>query len=264
RSMLRPVLKGYRVMMVQTSDDRDRFVGIGADESKIKVLGSLKFDAPHYQTLPEKKSALKASLPFAKNSRILVAGSTRNKENEYILDTYRKLVDEFRDIRLVLVPRHLERVGEVKEISERYGFRYTLYSRLGRCSDDKDVLIVDRMGVLNDLYSVSDIAFVGGTLVDIGGQNILEPVWAGIPVLYGPSIYNVRDSSNYILEGGHGDMVQNLDELCEKLRKFFGGELHYKKRDTSSGGPSRARKTAEIILNCVQADADFVAKSNRE
>ena len=78
------------------------------------------------------------------------------------------------------------------------GLKYALYSKMAD-TESCEAVLVDRMGVLNTLYAVSDIAFVGGTLVAVGGHNLLEPVWAGIPVLYGPSLDNVRDSSEYII-----------------------------------------------------------------
>jgi len=101
---------------------------------------------------------------------------------------------------------------------------------------------------LNRLYSISDIAFVGGTLADIGGQNILEPVWAGIPVLYGPSIFNVRDSSQYILENRLGAMVKDENELYDKLHLFFSNESVFKRKDETSTDKSRAGKTAQTIF----------------
>ena len=245
------ILRCYHAMMMQTENDKDRFVEIGADPARMSVFGNLKFDAPVKAIPAEVKEKLKTSLPFPHDARIFIAGSTRGGEHEIILDTFRNLLTEHPNLRLIMAPRHLDRIGEIRSMIKKRGLEYALYNKNENKAGDARVLLVDRIGVLNDLYTVSEIAFVGGTLVDIGGQNILEPVWAGIPVIYGPSIYNVKDSSDYIIEGNYGMMVHDDGELRQKLAAFLNGEIKFRTRSDENQTPSRAHKTAAKILESI-------------
>ncbi len=248
KSGMRQVLSNYAEMDLQTDADATRFVEIGADPDKIEVLGSLKFDTPT-RNLPEsERKALREQLPFSAGARIFIAGSTRNGENEVIFDVYQKLKQEFPELKLLLVPRHLDKIPQIVVSAESRGLRYLLHSKVAPESSPVDAVIVDKMGILNDLYQICDIAFVGGTLSDIGGHNILEPVWAGIPVLYGPSLFNVGDSSRYILENGFGEMIKDGEELRERLRAFLSGEKAYRRRNELTQESSRAYRTARKIV----------------
>ena len=240
--------------MVQTETDRERYIGIGAAEDLIDILGNLKFDAP-INDIPEKdKNALISTLPFPKGGKIFIAGSTRQTEHNMILETYKKLSDKIPGLKLILAPRHLDKIDEIKKQAEKLNISYRLYSDSTTPTSEVDLLLVDKMGILNKLYAVSDIAFVGGTLADIGGHNILEPVWSGIPVLYGLSISNVNDSSEYIIENNLGAQVENEDDLYGKLIRFFEGNLVFKRKADKSEVTSRARKTAQIILSGLKSD----------
>lgn len=249
RKALSRLFKYYRRFMVQSEIDRNRFLEIGAPGDRIDVIGSLKFDAPMNLMPDEKKAELRNSLPFEPGNKIFIAGSIRKGEDKIILELYRKLSRVISNISLILVPRHLERINELEATVRDMDLSCCRHSQLKEDHESCRVLIVDRMGILNELYAISDIAFVGGTLVDIGGHNILEPVWAGIPVLYGPSIENVRDSSEYIIENRFGEMVSDEEMLCRKLTGFFKGELIYNQRNPEDIKTSRAARTAGIILD---------------
>jgi tRNA (guanine-N7-)-methyltransferase len=264
KSGLKKIFVYYKLIMLQSETDKERYLKIGVDINLIKVLGSLKFDAPVRLLSQEKSKSLKGKLPFEKESKYFIAGSTRNGEDELILNTFEKLSVEFPDLKLILAPRHLDRLDSIYNLLKKHNLSYTPYSRSEKCPNGTKVVVVDRLGVLNDLYALSDIAFVGGTLVDIGGQNILEPVWAGIPVLYGPSIYNVKDSSEHIIKNGYGEMVQDADELYLKLRLFLTGEISYKRKDLNDTKSSRAYQTAKIILESIQIDAENMAENNNQ
>ena len=266
RSGMQRLFMDYTYMMVQSNQDRDRFLGLGADQSRVEVTGNMKFDAPIVQMPKDKKERLLQSFPFDPESKIFIAGSTRNGENEIILDSYKKLLPDFPGTRLVLVPRHLERVDSITKMTVERGLEYCLYSEMRENEKNRagcKVLIVDKIGVLNDLYHLSDIAFVGGTLVDIGGHNILEPVWAGIPVLYGPSIANVIDSSEYILSENFGAIIENDEQLEKKLLAFFGGRLEYARKNSVVEESSRLNFTAKMILKDIKDHAKILAENNQ-
>jgi len=263
KSGLKKIFANYKLIMLQSETDKERYLKIGTENNLIRVLGSLKFDAP-VNVYSEEKSPIRKKLPFKKESKIFIAGSTRNGEEILIFSTFNKLLNEFPDLRLILAPRHLKRLNDIYNMLEKHHISYIPYSRSEKYSDDVKVVVVDRLGILNDLYALSDIAFVGGTLVDIGGQNILEPVWGGIPVLYGPSIYNVKDSSEYIIKNGYGEMVQNADELYLKMKLFLTGEISYKRKNLDDTKSSRAYQTATMILESIQSDAENMAGNNNQ
>jgi 3-deoxy-D-manno-octulosonic-acid transferase len=248
RRPLTQLFKNYKCLMVQSENNKRRYIKIGAEADKIEVIGNLKFDAPANIISHEQREKIKEGFPFSEEARIFIAGSTRKNENEIILRVYKQLNEKFPDLKLILVPRHLEKVHETEKLAIKYEIPYCLYTMGNDSGQELSAVVIDKMGLLNQLYSISDIAFVGGTLADIGGQNILEPVWAGIPVLYGPSIYNVKDSSEYILENRFGAMVQDANELHDKLVLFFKGELTYNRKKETLPENSRAEKTARIIL----------------
>jgi 3-deoxy-D-manno-octulosonic-acid transferase len=249
KSGMRRIMSYYAAIMVQTDVDKDRFISIGAPEDRIEVVGSLKFDAPSEQISQDQKKSFLDSLPFKEHSRIFTAGSTRNGENEMVLGVFKNLLKDTPGLKLILAPRHLERLGEICRLTERFGFGYRLYSETAAPPDDLDVVIVDRMGILNGLYAISDVAFVGGTLVNVGGHNILEPVWAGCPALYGPSIFNIQDSSDYIIEENFGAMVLDEADLYRKLALFFAGRLSFRTRKPGLFQPLRADRAAQLILD---------------
>lgn len=263
RKVMAGVFENYTWMMVQKDLDRQRFIGIGAGPEKIEVIGNLKFDAPLDIMPAGKKERIKESLPFDPDAKIFIAGSTRNGENEIILDCYLRMIQEFPKLRLILVPRHLDRIDILSNMVSSRSLEFCRYSKIPQNSSECHVMIVDKIGVLNDLYHVSDAAFVGGTLTKIGGHNILEPVWAGIPVFYGPSIANVVDSSEYILARNFGAQVDDGDELCRRVTAYFKGTLKFRKKTDVSSEPSRALQTAQIILNSLKSNAKDVAQNNR-
>jgi len=263
KSGLSKIFGNYKKIMVQSDKDKERYIKIGADESKIEVLRSLKFDAPVIQMPPEENNRLRKALPFNSGRKIFIAGSTRNGENEIILRIFKKLQAEIADVRLILVPRHLDRIDELSAKMESHGLSFVRYTQLP-VKSEKAIVVVDRMGILNDLYHVSNIAFVGGTLVELGGHNILEPVWAGIPVLFGPSIFNVEDSAAYITKNGFGEMIETESELLKKIQTFLAGQKQYRKKGASSEEPSYSRLTAKIILDNINTDGKNLAKSNQK
>jgi len=264
RSGLKKVFANYSCMMVQSDGDRKRYETIGADKNIIEIFGNLKFDAPMKMIDETKKVDIKKSLPFGDDSRLFIAGSTRNGENEILIHVFKELSREFTDLRMIIVPRHLERVAAVKQLCDNSRLHSRLYSERDDGPDEPQILIVDKMGILNDLYAVSDIAFVGGTLVEIGGQNILEPVWAGIPVLFGPSIFNVLDSAAYITAGNYGAMVDDSEDLKNHLADIFNGKITYEKKRADDDCTSHAYRTALKIMGQLIKDGKTVAENNSQ
>jgi tRNA (guanine-N7-)-methyltransferase len=145
----------------------------------------------------------------------------------------------------VLAPRHLERLDEIRRLLEERHTPYCLYGDGRKC---EAVTLVDRMGLLNDLYLAADLAFVGGTLVNIGGHNILEPVWARTPVVFGPSIENVSEAAEYVVSKNYGLMVRNADEMTDLITRVIEGRVRFAVKDYDDTARTATAIAGDYIL----------------
>lgn len=200
---------------MQSDEDSRRIIEIGAESKKVETLGNLKFDISFPEYSDEEKRELK-ELFSVEERKIFTAGSSRSGEYEILLDTFKMVKDTL----LILVPRHIERTPQIEEIIKGYGVSYKKYSELESRKDKTDIVIVDRIGALRKIYSITDIAFVGGTLVNIGGHSLLEPLFYGKTPIFGPYLQNVKEISKEILELGLGYRVTNVKEFLEAIKEI--------------------------------------------
>ncbi|TFG89734.1 MAG: hypothetical protein E4H15_08865 [Syntrophobacterales bacterium] len=155
---------------------------------------------------------------------MFTAGSTHQGEEEIVLAVFHALVNEGREVFLVLVPRHPERAEEVMKLAEQLGLRCVRRSSLAGQSSlfqPGEVLLVDTVGELMDIYSVSDLVFVGGSLVPVGGHNLLEPASLAVPVIFGPHMNNFREITSLILRHNGGVQVSDGAMLALALRQLL-------------------------------------------
>lgn len=200
---------------MQSEEDSKRIIEIGAQKERVETLGNIKFDIkfPEY-TEQEKEELIRF---FSVDGRkVFTAGSSRTGEYEVLLDTFKKLKNTL----LILVPRHIERTPQVEEIIKQYGFSYKKFSDIEKGKNEKtDIIIVDKIGLLRKIYSITDVAFVGGTLVNIGGHSLLEPLFYGKTPIFGPYLQNVKEISNEILQLQLGYKVNNSSEFLTAIDK---------------------------------------------
>ncbi len=219
------VLNIHEYFFFKTQEDAERYREFGVQDDRAAVAGDMKFDAPVPEKSPEKIAASRRAVGVAQDAFFLVAGSTRPGEEELLCRMYAELQKELPRLRLLLAPRHVDRVGEIRLLIEQMGLTSVIY---GESNGEKDsIIIVDRMGILGDLYMAANLAFVGGTLVDIGGHNILEPVWCGTPVVYGPSLGNVIDAAHYIESGNFGRRVETIEQLTRVVADVYHGRMTF-------------------------------------
>jgi 3-deoxy-D-manno-octulosonic-acid transferase len=235
RQAIGKLLASYDHFFFKTDEDADRFryflaVAGSSKEPKSDVAGDMKFDAPLTAASAEQRRRIRATLGVGNEAFLLVAGSTRPGEDEILLGLFKGIANVGRRLHLVLVPRHVERASEIKVLMAAQGLPFSVYGDKTEC---ERLVLVDRMGVLGDLYIAADLAFVGGTLVDIGGHNLLEPVWAGTPVVFGPYLDNVREAAEYVVEHGFGARVASGDELALLVSEVSEGRrtFHTKTED---------------------------------
>lgn len=200
---------------MQSDEDSRRIIEIGAEKSRVETLGNLKFDISFQKYSDEERKELQ-SLFNVDSRKVFTAGSSRSGEYEILLDTFKNLKNTL----LVLVPRHIERTPKIEEIIKEYGFSYKKYSELESKKEKTDIIIVDKIGILRKIYSITDIAFVGGTLVNIGGHSLLEPLFYGKTLIFGPYLQNVKEISREILELGLGYKVTNVNEFLEAIKEI--------------------------------------------
>ena len=226
KPLCKAVLSHLDLLCLQTEEDSDRIKTLGADPHKIIVTGNLKFEALLWQKFEKRFS--KAGLNLPPDSKLLVAGSTRPGEEEIILDSYQKLKEKFHELLLILAPRHLKRLRNIEELLSQKKFSHVRKSKwLKKYKKNSlpQVMILDSMGELTELYALADLAFVGGSLVPLGGHNPLEPAIYGVPVLFGPHIEHYRGAADILLETQAASQVKDSQEFIESALKFLNNHL---------------------------------------
>ncbi|AIR84435.1 MULTISPECIES: lipid IV(A) 3-deoxy-D-manno-octulosonic acid transferase [Erwiniaceae] len=188
---MRDLLQRITLIAAQNNEDAERFLSLGLKRTHLAVTGSLKFDISVTPELAARAVTLRRQ--WASRRPVWIATSTHEGEETIILDAHRRLLQQFPDLLLILVPRHPERFKDACELTQKRGFSFTLRSSGEIPSGATQVVIGDTMGELMLLYGIADIAFVGGSLVERGGHNPLEPAAHAIPVLMGPHIWNFKD-----------------------------------------------------------------------
>lgn len=188
---MRMLLQRITLIAAQNAEDGERFIKLGLKRSQLTITGSLKFDISVTPELAARAITLRSQ--WASRRPVWIASSTHEGEERIILQAHRQLLTRFPDLLLILVPRHPERFKSVEEMGQKSHFATTLRSSGEIPSAATQVVIGDTMGELMLLYGIADLAFVGGSLIERGGHNPLEPAAHAIPVLMGPHTFNFKD-----------------------------------------------------------------------
>ncbi len=205
---------------VQGKLDRKHLELLGVDSRKISETGSIKFDVNVPPSLLESAEVMRRQL--GQDRLIWIAGSTREGEEGKILSVYKALKDVYPSLLLVLVPRHPERFDYMARKIQRRGLRCVRRTEeISELDSEVDVFLGDTMGELSLMYASSDVAFVGGSLEPLGGQNILEPCALGVPVVFGPHMFNFPDISRWTIKEGAGRMVQDEQGLKQAVSELL-------------------------------------------
>ena len=206
---------------------------LGVEAAKIRVTGNLKFEQPMAKSAVQEREELVRELEWTQPSATWIAGSTHPGEEDIILRVYSRLRQEFSDLCLILAPRNQQRFEEVFKLASQSGWQTLLRSQLpageGRGAQ-VDVLILDTIGELARFYSLGDFAFVGGSLVPLGGHNPLEAVQRGLPVVFGPHMENFRDIAAILTASGGGLQISDDNKLFEQHRAWLTGPVATKEQ----------------------------------
>ncbi len=208
RGLLRRTLASVDLFAVQNQAYAERFIQLGAPAERVRVSGSVKFDGAITDRRNPQSVTLARLWNVEGTAPVFVAGSTQHPEEQLVLDAYRHLRGEFPTLRLILVPRHPERFDAVARMLEASGLAWSRRSQLPNVPrPDAPILLVDTVGELRGWWGLADVAFVGGSLGDRGGQNMIEPAAFGAAVCFGPNTRNFRDIVQLLLEREAAEVV---------------------------------------------------------
>ncbi|NPA52713.1 MAG: 3-deoxy-D-manno-octulosonic acid transferase [Aquificae bacterium] len=204
------IFNAFSKFLVRSDQDKKFLEKFILDKSKIVVCGDLKFVS----------SNIKKDIQLEKNNRkVLIAGSTHEPEERILLEVFSKLKKKYPHLTLIIAPRHLERINQIIELIKKFGFSYSFRTQTKKL--DTDVYIVDTLGELSGLYRYADVVFVGGTIADIGGHNILEPALEKKPVIIGKHYHKIKDLYNMLKGYNIVSVVDDEAQLLEKISNLL-------------------------------------------
>ena len=217
KSFFNKVLKNISAFSMQTDSDAGRIAALGAEKSKIYVTGNLKFDQV-FGASSLAEPDIRKNLMIPGDSKVLVFGSTHRGEEEILVKVYKKLLSEFKNLFLIIAPRHPERFGEVEGILTKNSVSFCRRTLLKKEELIRtDAMLLDTIGELPKIYSIASVVFIGGTLVPVGGHNILEPAVFKKPVLFGKYMHNFREIAELFVNSGGGIQVRDPSEIEERI-----------------------------------------------
>ena len=243
-------------LCLQSPQDAARVQELGATPGQTWITGNSKFDEDHPEVSPAEQGRLRALLGLPDDAPVLLAGSTGDAEELPVLAAFQSLRAAHPTLRLVLVPRHIQRTTEIEGYVRAQGLasvrRTQLPAQSDRSRSEQCVIIVDTLGELARLYAVATVAFVGRSLVPQGGSNVLQAAAQGKPVLFGPDVSNVRDSAHLLLEQGVAWQVSDQATLGTQIHTLLAHparlpEIDRTARALIAANRGSSRRTAEVL-----------------
>lgn len=245
RFIFKPFLRLYSGIFTQSTEDNNKFLKLGANPETTERMNNLKFDVKR----PE-------GLAFDKcGSKVFLAGSTHAGEDEIVLNVFKSLKENRPELKMILAPRHLTRVEEVKSLVEKFGLTYDQRSNNRNSLEGIEVLILDTLGELGKMYEHSDLSFIGGSFNKTGGHNPLESIVFNVPVISGPSIQNFKDIYAIIKNAEAGFVVNDEKEFYEIANKLFTEQTYYSKTVASCEKVFAEQQGAlEFVINVLKSN----------
>lgn len=212
-SLTRALWDGFDRVLVQTQVDYERLLDVGVPNARLAVGGNLKFDSAPAKLSQTERERLAAELGL-EGRRVLIAGSTHEGEEEPCLEAFAALKDEYHDLTLVIAPREVGRGQSVAQLSRARGLSAARVSQ-GAPPNGSQVVVLDVLGRLAQAYALATASFVGGSLVQVGGHNLLEPAAQGVPVVFGSITHNFLEMAKELEAAGGGLRISQGRELAE-------------------------------------------------
>lgn len=213
----KPLFSALSYLCVQTESDRKKFIRLGLNAERIQKLGNLK-----YEPVSEAKE-LNFTIDDREKQTVFIAGSTHPGEEEIIISTYQRLSKMHR-LKLIIAPRDIKRAAKIAALAESCNISVQCRTKTSRFS--AELLILDTIGELTSFYALGDICFVGGSLVEEGGHNPLEPAYQGKPVIFGTHMDDFEEISQDLIASGGGFAVKGREGLYELVERFLQNPDH--------------------------------------
>ncbi len=263
RPIVARVLQQLTTVAAQNATYAERFVALGMPRERVIVTGSVKFDNAQTDRDNRQTAALRRLVALQPSESVFLAGSTQDPEEAIAVETFMKLRGRFPNLRLIVVPRHPERFENVHKILSATACRYVRRSEISSPLREGhwEVLLVDTVGELGAWWGTADIALVGGSLGDRGGQNMIEPAAYGAAVCFGPNTRNFRDVVAMLTAHDAARIVADGEELTKFVEACLSGsndvrDLGRRAQDfvaTQRGAVQRSVDILETILSCRSA-----------
>lgn len=265
-TLIAPMFRNLDLVCVQEPTDVERWSTLGVPRENIQHLGSIKFDPPQRMIDSTAARAALSRFGFAAEARVLFGGSTHAGEEEMLAEAFRQLRAEFADLKLVIAPRHVERTREVRARLEQLGLHVALRSETSPRPQPVDCVLVDTTGELQNWYAIATIVFIGKSLTARGGQNPVEPILAGKPVLFGPHMENFAALAAALLKSDGAIQIENREDLVRETARLLRdanaiARLGQDARATLSAHAGATARTAELLLKLPRRDIDLHARA---
>jgi len=243
RRIVRKILAPVDSFLVQTAREKNGLMDVGIGSDRIEIVGNLKSEICLPDMDEETLSRMKALLNIRAGKRVVIAGSTHKGEEEMLLRAFSAAREEIPDLLLILAPRHPNRTEEILRLCRSYTGESVKRS-LASEHPGWDVLVLDTMGELAHFYALSDLAFVGGSLIPWGGQNLLEPAFYGKPLCFGPHMDNFSELADAFLAADAARIVHDEKDLAELMR--------FKDTEALRSMGRRARDTLDSLAGATE------------
>jgi 3-deoxy-D-manno-octulosonic-acid transferase len=268
KSLFKETISHIDLLCLQSEEYKERMIRLGADRGRIELTGNLKFDRLLMAVEQDDVALLRKNLQIPDNRRVVIAGSTREGEEQIVIPVFKKLKQRYNDLLFMLAPRHLDRLSQLEKILSDSQMSFIRKSQLELSeekngSEDKgelervSLILLDTMGELSRLYSLAQVAFVGGTLVPVGGHNLLEPAIYGVPVIFGPHVDNFKEEAKILIDSGGGIKVENQEELFLGLSDLLSDDdrsrkLGLKAQDAIRKRTGVAQRTVDSLISLLE------------
>ncbi len=223
KGFFKPALNCFSLCLVQTPKDADRLAALGVSEKRIQVAGQMKYDRQSPDAMAVQK--FKEKLCLMNRDILFTLGSLRSGEEDQLLPLVPEILRISPDVKVLIAPRHLKNAPVYREKLKALGVDHVFRSELEKEQTPERVIVLDTVGELSLAYAFSRAAFVGGTLVPIGGHNVMEPALSHVPVCFGPYTQNVGEAAQALIESGGGFLVDHGQDVVKVFERLMDSDL---------------------------------------
>jgi len=255
-ALVKPALAAVTWIATQTAEDRQRFIEIGSKADSTRVTGNLKFDLLLEDDIIQQAKKIKNSL-FS-NRFVWLIASTHEREEEIFFELYPQLKKSIPELLIMVAPRHPERFELVNQLANKMQLKTSQRSLQQQCTEATDVYIADTMGELKLLYGAVDVCFVGGSMVPVGGHNILEPAAMGTPIMFGPYMVNFKEIAKNVLDLNAAIQCEDKQALIEAITHLYSDadyriDIAAKAKQFVNKNQGATEATAKLIAQHISA-----------